>query len=80
MTDIEFLVSELRKAHETIDKLNKENLSLRDTVATLRNKMVASNPLSDFDALARLRKKIEEDVKRPKYIRTIRNKGYILNN
>ena len=60
MTDIEFLVSELRKTHETIDKLNKENMSLRDTVATLRNKMVASNPLSDFDALARLRKKMEE--------------------
>ena len=57
MTNIEFLVDELRKAHETIDKLNKENMSLRDTVATLRNKMVASNPLSDFDALARLRKK-----------------------
>ena len=60
MTDIEFLVSELRKTHETIDKLNKENMSLRDTVATLRNKMVASNPLSDFDALARLRKQMEE--------------------
>lgn len=60
MTDIEFLVSKLRKAHETIDRLNKENMSLRDTVATLRNKMVASNPLSDFDALARLRKKMEE--------------------
>ena len=60
MTDIEFIVSELRKTHETIDKLNKENMSLRDTVATLRNKMVASNPLSDFDALARLRKKMEE--------------------
>ncbi len=60
MTNIEFLVDELRKAHETIDKLNKENMSLRDTVATLRNKMVASNPLSDFDALARLRKKMEE--------------------
>lgn len=60
MTNIEFLVDELRKTHETIDKLNKENMSLRDTVATLRNKMVASNPLSDFDALARLRKKMEE--------------------
>ena len=60
MTDIEFLVSELRKTHETIDKLNKENMSYGDTVATLRNKMVASNPLSDFDALARLRKKMEE--------------------
>ena len=31
-------------------------------------------------SVARLRKKIEEDVKRPKYIRTVRNKGYILNN
>lgn len=60
MTNIEFLVDKLRKAHETIDRLNKENMSLRDTVATLRNKMVASNPLSDFDALARLRKKMEE--------------------
>lgn len=62
MTNIEFLVDELRKAHETIDKLNKENMSLRDTVATLRNKMVASNPLSDFDALARLRKKNGRNV------------------
>ena len=60
MTNIEFLVDELRKAHETIDKLSKENMSLRDTVATLRNKMVVSNPLSDFDALARLRKQMEE--------------------
>lgn len=60
MTNIEFLVNELRKAHETIDKLNKENLSLRDTVATLRNKMVASNPLSDFDALEALKKKMRE--------------------
>ena len=60
MTNIEFLVDELRKAHETIDKLNKENLSLRDTVATLRNKMVASNPLSDFDALEALKKKMRE--------------------
>lgn len=60
MTNIEFLVNELRKANEKIDKLNKENMSLRDTVATLRNKMVVSNPLSDFDALARLRKKMEE--------------------
>ena len=60
MTNIEFLVDKLRKAHETIDRLNKENMSLRDTVATLRNKMVASNPLSDFDALARMRKKMEE--------------------
>lgn len=58
MTNIEFLVNELRKAHETIDKLNKENMSLRDTVATLRNKMVASNPLSDFDALEALKKKM----------------------
>ena len=60
MTNIEFLVDELRKAHETIDRLNKENMSLRDTVATLRNELVASNPLSDFDALARLRNKMEE--------------------
>ena len=60
MTNIEFLVDELRKAHETIDKLNKEKMSLRDAVATLRNKMVVSNPLSDFDALARLRKQMEE--------------------
>ena len=60
MTNVEFLVDELRKAHETIDKLNKENLSLRDTVATLRNKMVASNPLSDFDALEALKKKMRE--------------------
>ena len=60
MTNIEFLVDELRKAHETIDKLNKENLSLRDTVATLRNKMAASNPLSDFDALEALKKKMRE--------------------
>lgn len=30
-------------------------------------------------SVARLRKKIEDDVKKPKYIRTIRNKGYILN-
>ena len=30
-------------------------------------------------AIARLRKKIEDDVKKPKYIRTIRNKGYVLN-
>ena len=29
MTDIEFLVSELRKAHETIDKLNKEIVRLK---------------------------------------------------
>lgn len=42
MTNIEFLVNELRKAHETIDKLNKENLSLRDTVATLRNTRMCS--------------------------------------
>ena len=42
MTNIEFLVNELRKAHETINKLNKENLSLRDTVATLRNTRMCS--------------------------------------
>ena len=42
MTNIEFLVNELRKAHETIDKLNKENLSLRDTVATLHNTRMCS--------------------------------------
>ena len=29
-------------------------------------------------SVARLRKKIKEDVKRPKYIRTVRNKGYII--
>ena len=42
MTNIEFLVNELRKAHETINKLNKENLSLRDTVATLCNTRMCS--------------------------------------
>ena len=42
MTNVEFLVNELRKAHETIDKLNKENLSLRNTVATLRNTRMCS--------------------------------------
>ena len=35
MTNIEFLVSELRKAHETIDNLNEESARLKAEMGKL---------------------------------------------
>lgn len=61
MTNIEFLVDELRKAHETIDSLNKEIEKLKAEIARCGKTIALDEScLSDFDALARLRKKMEE--------------------
>lgn len=61
MTNIEFLVNELRKANETIDSLNKEIARLKAEIAR-SGKTIALDEscLSDIDALAALRKKMEE--------------------
>lgn len=61
MTNIEFLVNELRKANETIDNLNKEIARLKAEIAR-RGKTIALDEscLSDIDALESLAKKIRE--------------------
>lgn len=76
MTNIEFLVNELRKANETIANLRKENAKIK---AEKRNVMAHNVELSsrivsmekanrrnnvslgDIDALAALRNKMEEN-------------------
>lgn len=70
MTNIEFLVNELRKANETIASLRKENAKVkvekRNVMAhnarlAQRVKELTPNvSLGDIDALAALRKKLEE--------------------
>lgn len=61
MTNIEFLVNELRKANETIDSLNKEIARLKVEIAR-RGKTIALDEscLSDIDALESLVKKFRE--------------------
>lgn len=61
MTNIEFLVNELRKANETIDRLNKEIARLKAEIAR-RGKTIALDEfcLSDIDALETLVKKFRE--------------------
>lgn len=60
MTNIEFLVNELRKANEKIDSLNKEIARLKTVMAISRKPTTSSYLLSDIDALAALKKKMEE--------------------
>ena len=55
MTNVEFLVNELRKANETIDKLKKENTKLRDLASALRAECAAS----DMELLAMWKRTIE---------------------
>lgn len=61
MTNIEFLVNELRKANETIDSLNKEIARLKAEIAR-RCKTIALDEscLGDIDALESLVKKFRE--------------------
>lgn len=61
MTNIEFLVNELRKANETIDSLNKEIARLKVEIAR-RGKTIALDEycLGDIDALESLVKKFRE--------------------
>lgn len=61
MTNVEFLVNELRKANETIDSLNKEIVRLKTEIAR-RGKTIALDEscLSDIDELASLAKKFRE--------------------
>lgn len=61
MTNIEFLVNELRKANETIDRLNKEIARLKAEIAR-RGKTIALDEscLSDIDALESLVKNFRE--------------------
>ena len=55
MTNVEFLVNELRKANETIDTLKKENTKLRDLTSALRTKCAAG----DMELLAMWKRTIE---------------------
>ena len=61
MTNIEFLVNELRKANETIDNLNEEIVRLKAEIAR-RGKTIALDEscLGDIDALESLVKKFRE--------------------
>lgn len=61
MTNIEFLVNELRKANETIDRLNKEIARLKAEIAR-RGKTIALDEscLGDIDALESLVKNFRE--------------------
>lgn len=61
MTNIEFLVNELRKANETIDSLNKEIARMKVEIAR-RGKTIALDEscLGDIDALESLVKKFRE--------------------
>lgn len=60
MTNVEFLVNELRKANETIDRLNKEIARLKAAVAMLHKATISSHLLSDIEALEALKKKMRE--------------------
>ena len=55
MTNVEFLVNELRKANETLDKLKKENTKLRELASALRAKCAAG----DMELLAMWKRTIE---------------------
>ena len=59
MTNIEFLVNELRKANETIDSLNKEIARVKAMSSMLHSKMIDIS-LDDIDALESLEKKMRE--------------------
>lgn len=59
MTNIEFLVNELRKANETIDSLNKEIARVKAMSSMLHSKMIDIS-LDDIDALESLVKKFRE--------------------
>lgn len=61
MTNIEFLVNELRKANETIDSLNKEIARLKAEIAR-HGKTIALDEscLGDIYALESLVKKFRE--------------------
>ena len=66
MTNIEFLVNELRKANETIDFLRAQNKALTKNNAELANKLrmfhhTCDVSLGDLDALAALKRKMEQD-------------------
>lgn len=61
MTNVEFLVNELRKANETIDSLNKEIARLKAEIARRGKTIVLDEScLSDIDELASLAKKFRE--------------------
>ena len=74
MTNIEFLVNELRKANETIEQLRKENerinaekrnvMANNEEILRLINKLVKDRidkiQLCDIDTLAALKKKMKE--------------------
>ena len=59
MTNIEFLVNELRKANETIDSLRKEIARVKAMSSMLHSKMTDIS-LDDIDALESLVKKFRE--------------------
>ena len=66
MTNIEFLVNELRKATETIEHLRAQNKELSRNNAELANKVrmfhhTCDVSLGDLDALAALKRKMEQD-------------------
>lgn len=74
MTNIEFLVNELRKANETIAQLRKENTKIKAEkkcvmehnaqlgrrINELTRPKVTNVNMGDLDALARLKKQMEE--------------------
>lgn len=70
MTNIEFLVNELRKANETIADLRKENAKIKvekkcvmehnARLAQLVKKLTPNVSYGDIDALARLKKMMEQ--------------------
>lgn len=61
MTNIEFLVNELRKANETIDSLNKEIARLKVVIARCGKTIALDEScLGDIDALESLVKKFRE--------------------
>ena len=60
MTNIEFLVNELRKANEKIDSLNKEIARLKTGMVKSRKATTSDYLLGDIDALAALKKRMKE--------------------
>lgn len=65
MTNIEFLVNELRKAHETIANLRQSNIDLKRTNNILKARLASYQndvSLGDLDALAILKRKMEENI------------------
>ena len=59
MTNIEFLVNELRKANETIDSLGKEIARVK-AMSTMLHSKITDISLGDIDALESLKKKMRE--------------------